>query len=83
MLINCLCYLRFSKVPRLALYVKKVLRELEGLGQSNPKIEEYFSRTTMGRASDDNAWCAAFVAYCLSESNVENALSGFLGEAHV
>jgi uncharacterized protein (TIGR02594 family) len=36
---------------------------------SNPEIEKYFTDTTLGRQPDDVAWCAAFVSWCVKESN--------------
>jgi uncharacterized protein (TIGR02594 family) len=36
---------------------------------SNPEIEKYFVDTTLGRQPDDVAWCAAFVSWCIKESN--------------
>jgi uncharacterized protein (TIGR02594 family) len=36
---------------------------------SNPEIEKYFVDTTLGRQSDDVSWCAAFVSWCIKESN--------------
>jgi uncharacterized protein (TIGR02594 family) len=36
---------------------------------SNPEIEKYFVDTTLGRQPDDVSWCAAFVSWCIKESN--------------
>jgi uncharacterized protein (TIGR02594 family) len=35
---------------------------------SNPEIEKYFTATTLGRQSDDVAWCAAFISWCIQQS---------------
>jgi N-acetylmuramoyl-L-alanine amidase len=45
--------------------------EDRGTGQSNPRIEEYHA-TTGRKQSDDVAWCAAFVSFCMEKSG--NAL---------
>jgi uncharacterized protein (TIGR02594 family) len=36
---------------------------------SNPEIEKYFADTTLGRQKDDVSWCAAFISWCIKESN--------------
>jgi uncharacterized protein (TIGR02594 family) len=36
---------------------------------SNPEIEKYFVDTTLGRQPDDVSWCAAYVSWCIKESN--------------
>lgn len=38
--------------------------ELRGKA-SNPRIEHYFSWTSLGEQPDGTAWCAAFVSFCL------------------
>ncbi|HEY0708248.1 MAG TPA: TIGR02594 family protein [Polyangia bacterium] len=44
---------------------------------ANPRIIEYFDRTyRKGQHSDDsgkaNAWCAAFITFCLAENDIKN-----------
>jgi len=36
---------------------------------SNPEIEKYFKATTLGPQPDDVSWCAAFISWCIKESN--------------
>jgi uncharacterized protein (TIGR02594 family) len=36
---------------------------------SNPEIEKYFADTSLGRQPDDVAWCAAFISWCIKQSN--------------
>ena len=36
---------------------------------SNPEIEKYFKATTLGPQRDDVSWCAAFISWCIKESN--------------
>ena len=36
---------------------------------SNKEIEKYFMDTTLGLQRDDVSWCAAFVSWCIKESN--------------
>ncbi|MBR1121454.1 TIGR02594 family protein [Bradyrhizobium lablabi] len=36
---------------------------------SNPEIEKYHKATTLGMQPDDVSWCAAFVSWCIKESN--------------
>jgi uncharacterized protein (TIGR02594 family) len=43
--------------------------EVTGTG-SNPRIEDYHVTTGLGRKSDDTAWCASFVSFCMT--NVDN-----------
>ena len=50
-------------------------------GQSNPRITEYHATTTGGRKSDDTAWCAAFVSFCMKNSGNEFVASQNLGSA--
>lgn len=47
--------------------LKKNIHEFEN--GSNPEIEKYFVDTTLGRQPDDVSWCAAFVSWCIKESN--------------
>ncbi|MEO1473564.1 MAG: CHAP domain-containing protein [Pseudomonadota bacterium] len=37
-------------------------------GGSNPIIEGYHATTSFGRNSDNHAWCASFVSFCMTES---------------
>jgi uncharacterized protein (TIGR02594 family) len=43
------------------------VKEIDGDG-SNPRIEEYFKTTSLGRRDDGVPWCAAFVSFCLTRS---------------
>lgn len=45
----------------------KPVEELPGK-PSNPDIEKYFTATTLGKQSDDVAWCAAFVSWCVRQA---------------
>lgn len=44
-------------------------KEVDGSG-SNPRIEEYFTWTSLGEKPDDVAWCGAFVSFCLGRAGV-------------
>jgi len=35
---------------------------------SNPAIAKYFTATPLGKQTDDVAWCAAFVSWCIKQS---------------
>jgi uncharacterized protein (TIGR02594 family) len=35
---------------------------------SNPEVEKFFTATPLGRQTDDVAWCAAFVSWCIKQS---------------
>lgn len=48
--------------------------EIDGEG-SNPRIEEYFSTTTLGEQTDDVPWCAAFVSFCLAQAGAKSLRS--------
>lgn len=41
-----------------------------GSGQSNPRIEEYFTFTTHGKAPDHVPWCGAFVSFALAKAGI-------------
>lgn len=47
--------------------LKKGVREFKP--DSNPEIEKYFMDTTLGLRRDDVSWCAAFVSWCIKQSN--------------
>ena len=49
--------------------LQRGLFEVTGAG-SNPRIEDYHATTGLGRKSDDTAWCASFVSFCMA--NVDN-----------
>ncbi|MGF7161301.1 uncharacterized protein (TIGR02594 family) [Rhodoligotrophos appendicifer] len=46
-------------------------REIAGK-KHNPKIVEFFRRVTGQAQTDETAWCAAFVGYCLAEAGLPN-----------
>jgi uncharacterized protein (TIGR02594 family) len=35
---------------------------------SNPEVEKYYTATPLGKQTDDVAWCAAFVSWCIKQS---------------
>lgn len=44
-------------------------KEVAGSG-SNPRIEEYFTWTSLGEKPDDVSWCGAFVSFCLGQAGL-------------
>jgi uncharacterized protein (TIGR02594 family) len=50
-------------------------------GRSNPEVDKYFNATRLPGRTDDTAWCAAFVAWCLAESGDPAAAGSNLGSA--
>ena len=42
-------------------------KEISGVG-SNPRIEEYFTWTSLGQSPDGVPWCGAFVSFCLGKA---------------
>jgi uncharacterized protein (TIGR02594 family) len=44
-------------------------KEIDGEG-SNPRIEAYFSYTSLGPQPDHVSWCGAFVSFCLAKAGV-------------
>jgi uncharacterized protein (TIGR02594 family) len=48
--------------------------EIKGV-QHNPKILEYFTATSLTATSDETAWCAAFVNWCLKQAGVSGTNS--------
>jgi uncharacterized protein (TIGR02594 family) len=55
--------------------------EHQGQGGHNPEITLYFTKTMHGPANDDTAWCAAFVSFCMAESNNAKVMPGNLRSA--
>ncbi len=45
-------------------------------GASNPRIEEYFTATDLGRRPDSVPWCSAFVNFCMLASGMPRTRSG-------
>jgi uncharacterized protein (TIGR02594 family) len=35
---------------------------------SNPEVEKFYTATPLGKQSDDVAWCAAFVSWCIKQA---------------
>jgi uncharacterized protein (TIGR02594 family) len=59
-----------SDVPWMVKAKEELAKDIhEFQNGSNPEIEKYFVDTTLGRQSDDVSWCAAFVSWCIKESN--------------
>jgi uncharacterized protein (TIGR02594 family) len=54
------------------------VKEVPGTGadKSNPRIEEYFTWTTHGKAPDHVPWCGAFVSFCLGKAGIPIGKSG-------
>jgi uncharacterized protein (TIGR02594 family) len=45
----------------------KPVEEIPGEA-SNPEVEKFFTATPLGKQTDDVAWCAAFVSWCIREA---------------
>lgn len=59
-----------SDVPWMVKAKEELAKDIhEFTNGSNPEIEKYFVDTTLGRQPDDVSWCAAFVSWCIKESN--------------
>ena len=66
-----------EKVPWMKLAkaeLAKDIKEIPGAG-SNDEIEKYFKATTLGRQSDDVAWCAAFVSWCVKQAGSQKPIN--------
>lgn len=50
--------------------------ELPG-GAHNPRILEYFKRTSYKAATDEEAWCSAFVSWVLEECGLSSTKSAW------
>ncbi len=48
---------------------------------SNPRIEDYHASTAMGRKSEDTAWCASFVSFCMANTDNEKVKQANLRSA--
>ncbi|MCB1741083.1 MAG: TIGR02594 family protein [Gammaproteobacteria bacterium] len=48
---------------------------------SNPQIEAYFATVGLDRHTDDKAWCAAFVSFCMATSGNERVVQSNLRSA--
>lgn len=56
------------------------VEEIPG-GASNPEIEKYYTATTLGKQTDDVAWCAAFVSWCIKQSGGSSTHVNFSARA--
>jgi uncharacterized protein (TIGR02594 family) len=55
------------------------VREDPAKGRSNPEVDKYFTATQSPGLTDDTAWCAAFVAWCIAQSGDPAASASNLG----
>jgi len=57
------------------------VREDPAKGSSNPEVDKYFDATHSPEFTDDTAWCAAFVAWCIAQSSDPAVAGSNLGSA--